>query len=265
MTILPVRAGSSRLPVVRALLGVSLAGLVLHAVHTSTGAGGAGLDGFFNDWIYNAVVLAAACACLLRAALVPGERGAWFAIGGGLLSWSIGEIYWTLRLSGLDEIPYPSLADAFYIATYPALFIGIGLLVRARLSRFHASLWLDGIIGALAVAALGAAVLYPAFQAGSSGDPATVAVNLAYPLGDLLLLGFVVGVLALTGWRPGRAWIFLAAGLAVNALADGTYLYREATTGYSEGTVLDSSWLLGNLLIACSAWCVRSRPVVTRL
>ena len=35
--------------------------------------------------------------------------------------------------------------------------------------------------------------------------------NLAYPIGDLLLILLVVAVLGLTGWRPGRMWLVFGA------------------------------------------------------
>ena len=111
---------------------------------------------------------------------------------------------------------------------FPAAYAGIALLVRARVPRFHASLWLDGAIGALAIAAVGAAILYPAIERTTQGDVEAVAVNVAYPLGDLLLVGFVIGAVALTGWRPGRGFVLIALGLAVNAIANGIYLYRDA-------------------------------------
>ena len=52
---------------------------------------------------------------------------------------------------------------------FPAAYAGIVLLVRARVPRFHASLWLDGAIGALAIAAVGAAVMYRAIERDHAG------------------------------------------------------------------------------------------------
>jgi signal transduction histidine kinase len=239
---------------------VVFACLIAHAAHGVLGFGGAALEPLFSDWIYNAVLVAAAAACFARGVLVRSERWAWLAIAAGMASWTVGEVYWTLHLSDLETVPYPSLADAFYIGLYPGLYVGIVLLVRARVPRFHASLWLDGAIGALGAAAVGSAILYPAIQGGTGGDAATVAITLAYPLGDLLLLSFVVGVLALTGWRPGRAWLVIAAGLSANALADGAYLYMEATGSYLEGGVIDSFWLLGAFLVAFAAWDFAPKP-----
>ena len=83
--------------------------------------------------------------------------------------------------------PYPSLADAGYLLVYPFMYVGVLLLVRRRV-RFSTGAWLDGAIGGLAAAALATAILSPALIGLTKGDPAVVATNLAYPLGDVLLL-----------------------------------------------------------------------------
>ena len=71
---------------------------------------------------------------------------------------------------------------------------------RARGGGDGRSLWVDGAIGALALTALGSTLLYGPLTDALSG-PTGVLTNLAYPLGDLLLLGFVGGAVAMTGWR----------------------------------------------------------------
>jgi hypothetical protein len=57
------------------------------------------------------------------------------------------------------------------------------LLLRARAGRISPALWLDGLITALAVAAVSAALVL-GVVASTEGSFATVATNLAYPLGD---------------------------------------------------------------------------------
>jgi hypothetical protein len=90
------------------------------------------------------------------------------------------------------------VTDWLWLASYPVLYAGIGLLVRARTVHFERSLWLDAALAALAVGALGAAVLFGAVVESTGGSPLTAAMNLAYPLADALLLGLVVAVLAIT-------------------------------------------------------------------
>jgi diguanylate cyclase (GGDEF)-like protein len=84
-----------------------------------------------------------------------------------------------------------------------------------------------------------------------------IVTNLAYPLGDILLLSAVVGVFALTGWRPDRMWALIGAGLAATAVADGIFLLQTATSSYAEGTILDALWPASMLFLAAAAW----RPV----
>ena len=59
--------------------------------------------------------------------------------------------------------------------------------------------------------------MLPPIIAGTEGSLSDVIGDLIYPLGDLLLLAFVVSVLAMTGWRPGRVLGTVAVGLALSA------------------------------------------------
>ena len=182
--------------ILRALaLLVGLAWCV-YGLHAAFGLGtGPGYD----IWLYGALMTAAGMACLVRAVLVRSERLPWTLFGVGLLLWSAGEVHWSLALSDAPEVPVPSAADALYLALYPLLYVGLIRLARARLGHFGSRLGLDGAIAALAVAALAAAAaLGPIFGA-AEGDALAVATNLAYPLGDLVLLALVVGITALTG------------------------------------------------------------------
>ncbi len=119
---------------------------------------------------------------------------------------------------------------------------------------FQGNLWLDGLIAALSVAALGAAIVFDEVLSTTGGNPLMVATNLAYPLADLLLLSLVVAMFALTGWRFDGTWAFVAAGFAVFAVADTAYLYETALGHYVEGSVVDVGWPAGLVLIACAAW-----------
>jgi two-component system, cell cycle response regulator len=253
----PAAARSARrrstTPAAVVLVGaLALAGVVFFALHVQFGLGGAGADDLVNRWLYNAIIVLAATVCALRVAWVGAGRGPWLAITIGVVFWASGEVAYDFVYGGSP--PYPSLADALYLAFYPPIYVGLVLLVRSELSRFNFSVWLDGITAALAAAALGAAVLFEVVLDATSGSPAVVVTNLAYPLGDVLLLAVVVAVFALTGWRPGRAWAVIGGGLAVSALADGIFLLQTATDTYAEGTILDMLWPASMLLIAAAAW-----------
>ncbi len=215
---------------------------------------GSALDGFFKTWVFSVILLVAAAICILRAAWVGNDRLTWAVLGAGMTLWALGTVYWSVFLKGLDAPPYPSVADFLYLSFYPAAYIALMLLVRRQLRGIGPSVWLDGLIGALSVGALGLAFVVPSVLAGTGGTAAVVMTNAAYPLGDLLLCALVVAMFALTGWRPGRKWLLIGAGLVLLSVADTLYLYRVANGTFVEGTLLDAIWPAGMVLLAFAAW-----------
>jgi two-component system cell cycle response regulator len=237
---------------IRVLLACALALLALHYAHTVFGLGGHD-SVLFNAYLYDALMIAAAALCFSRAALIRAERKAWLAFGIGLASYAAGEIYWSLWI-GDDLTPPISLADVLYLGFYPPAYIGVVLLARARLREFRRSLWLDGVIGALAVAAVSTALVFDRVLAASQGSPEVVAVTMAYPLADVLLLSIIVALAAVTGWQLTGNGALVACSLVVAAIADGTYLVQSAAGTYQEGYPVDSAWLTANLLLGFAAW-----------
>ena len=262
-----IAASETSIPhAVRLLLFVAVGALLVHVVHTMPYVGGSvASHGVIDDWLYTCILAGCALLCIARGIAGRDERAAWLLIGGGLAAWTAGDAYWAFHLADRQEVVYPSAADAARLLMFPAAYAGIVLLVRARVPRFHASLWLDGAIGALAIAAVTAAVMYPAIERATHGDVEAVAASIAYPLGDLLLVGFVVGAVALTGWRPGRGFVLIAVGLVLNAVANGINLYRDATGVTLGHSAVDSLWLLSALLIALAAWTPPTRSAAIRL
>ena len=236
---------------IQALAFLLLAGF---ALQTGPGLGGAWFDMFFNDWVYNALIIVSAIACLARAAAVRQERGAWLMLGIGIAFWAAAEVLATTWLNKLAAPPYPSVVDGFYLSFYPMVYVALVLLVRGRMSEARASLWLDGLIAALAVAVVGELFVFQAIIGLEQGTALQVATDLAYPLADLVMLALVIGVFALTGWRPGRAWTLIGIGLAALATADILYAYQAAHGIYVAGTMLDALWPAATLLVASAAW-----------
>jgi two-component system, cell cycle response regulator len=237
----------------------------LVAFYLLFGLGSERLESFTLEWVYNAVIIGAGLIALARAFGRSSERVAWGLLGLAFVLWGIGNVYWTFWLLELEEPPFPSLADAFWIAIYPPSYVGLVLLLRSRLAEFRASLWLDGVIAGLALAALSAAVVFDTVLEATGGShPAAVATNLTYPLADLVLLTLVVAAVAASGWRPDRVWALLALGLAAFTVSDSFFLYQTAVGSYVAGRAVDLGWVAAGVLVAWAAWQPRERltPVV---
>jgi hypothetical protein len=66
----------------------------------------------FMKFASNLIFLGAGGLCVARGIRGPGERRAWLLIGGGVLSWGLGLLYYTLVQYDLETIPVPSPAVA---------------------------------------------------------------------------------------------------------------------------------------------------------
>jgi two-component system, cell cycle response regulator len=216
-------------------------------------------------WLYHATMVAATFLCAARGLAAPTERAPWLLLSAAMGVWTAGDLYYTFAFRHAETVPFPSVADALYLAFYPIAYVGLGLLLLRRIEKFHGSLWLDGVIGGLVVSAVGAAVVFDAVVATTGGSTLVVATNLAYPLLDLLLLGLLVGVIALTGWRLNRTWLLVAAGIVAFGVADTMYLYETALGTYAEGQLTDIGWVGAAVFVACAAWSpARKIPDVRR-
>ena len=229
-------------------------GVLAYAAHIVISPGADGLDDFFQDWVYCGATVGAGAMCLLRGIAIRKERVAWILMGAGLLSWAAGDITWTLLLADDPSPPYPSVSDFLYLAFYPASYASLLLVARSRAESFRSSLWLDGAIAALTMAAVIATLAFQPIVDATSGSPTEIAVNLAYPVGDLLLMSLVVTVFGLNAWRLDPVWLLLGGGLALSAVADGIYLVQTAKDTYVEGTLLDAAWPASAFLVALAAW-----------
>jgi len=233
---------------------VLFAGTTFVVLHDWFGVGGAGLDRFAGGDLYDAIVIAAGIAVLLRAWAVKRERAAWLLLGAAVLCWAGGEVYWTRFILDDPAPPYPSPADALYLAFYPLAYAGLALLVRARAHELDWRRWTDGAIAALGTAALGTAFVFDFVADRTTGTSLEVATSLAYPLGDIGMLAMIVGVLALNGWRPGRTWSLLLAGLTFTGVADIAYSVQSTGGVLPPGNWIDPLYTLSAACLGAILW-----------
>jgi diguanylate cyclase (GGDEF)-like protein len=239
----------------RATLAAILFGLTgLIALHDWLGLGGEQFDELAGGKLYDAVVIAAGLACFLRGRIVPRERAGWRILGLAILSWAAGEVYWTWHILGSAELPYPSVADVFYLGFYPLAYTGLALLVRARAHELDWRRWTDAAIAALGTAALGTAFIFDFVADRTAGSSLEVAVSLAYPLGDIAMLAMIVGVVALAGWRPGRVWSLLLLGLGVQVVADVAYTLQSTEGVIPAGNWIDPIYLISAAVLGSVLW-----------
>jgi two-component system cell cycle response regulator len=214
-------------------------------------------DGF-ETWSYPALFALAALLCFTRGAVSSEQRAAWIVLGTGLLASGAGDVYWNVAIG--DAVP-PSFtpADALWIAFYPACLGGLALLARDRLRRLDAGVAVDGLIGALGLTAVGAALVFGALLSERALYPEDFTMDAVMMFGDLALLGAAVAVLTVTAWRPGRALGLVCGAVLMSAVVDGFSIWQGATGAEIKTTGVETLLPAAAVLIGLAAWQAPAR------
>lgn len=253
------------LPLARTLPGVQRAilaglyaviGVVLLAMAARIALGlGDGLSpAVYTQWLTSSALVCACLALVWRVVAVSEQRGLWLALSVGITAYTLGNLLWAFWIERLEEPPFPSLSDPLWLAIYPMGFVTIVGLLRAQIGRIGTSVWLDGLVGALATAAVAGAVVLGRLTEGAEGTPAAVITSVAYPLGDLFLIGVIFAAVLVSRGRVTGAVGVLAAGFVFFTAADVTYLRAVAAGDYATGIGANFFWLGGMALLTLAAW-----------
>jgi hypothetical protein len=173
-----------------------------------------------------------------------------FFTSAGLVTWGIGQVifsYYNLFLN--VEIPYPSVADAVFILSWPLWAIGIANLWKAsgvkyglRTRTGKIILWIIPTLLAflsyylLVIVARGGSLDF------SGNDGLKVFFDLAYPIGTLVILTMTTLVYGLSQNHLGgmfrRPVYLLLFGFVLNYIADFAFSYTTTL-----GTFYSANWV----------------------
>ena len=206
----------------------------------------------FTDVASMIAPFVAGAACLYAAARGVGRnRQAWACLAAACVVYAAGDATWAFYEVVLrSETPFPSLADAAYLAMIPLMFLGLALLspTARGLASLRTALDAVTIVGA-ATAGVWQFVLRPTYEA-SDVSLLAKSVGAAYPAGDLVL--FFGLFLVLYRYRGGRAGVILSvfsAGLAIFMASDVVFTYLTLNDTYATGSIVDLGWPIGFLFM----------------
>ncbi|GAB1691415.1 putative bifunctional diguanylate cyclase/phosphodiesterase [Krasilnikovia sp. M28-CT-15] len=203
---------------------------------------------------YNLTGLISSVLILLAVRLhQPVRRNIWHWFAAGQLIWVVGDVVFDFYRLALDEEPYPSLADVFYLCAYPMLIFGLILLVRGgqRLARRDVAGLIDaGIVGTGLGLLFWVFVMEPT-AAGTSASVLEQTVSDAYPAMDALMLALLARLFL--GGAKSTMSSRLLGGAALALLgADVAFSLISLHTEYDVGFI-DAGWLLSYVLWAAAA------------
>ncbi len=173
-------------------------------------------------------------------------------LGAACCTWALGDVAITIESLGGATVTSPSVADGFYLLCYPMFFASLIMVVRRGNSGSLIATSLDGLIVGLGAASLSAAFLFSAVLRTTGGSTLSAAAEMAYPVGDLLLLGLAIGGLAILPRGFRRFLVLASVGFVANALGDTFHLLDPTT---KIGFISDAlAWPISLFMFAVATW-----------
>lgn len=204
----------------------------------------------FANVIYDFMSLAALAFGLL-VAFHPGQnrrlRRAWLVISLAYGFGLIGDVLFTyleLVPYANSVVPYPSIADIFYLGTYILSVGGIFLLPGETVPpKKHLQFGFDLLILALVSwIFFWQLIIYPSIQSSEQGALALF-LAVIYPLADLFfLLGLLYLIRRKTILIHPSALLFLLVAFLFTTLTDIVSAIFSLAGTYQSGTILDTGW-----------------------
>ncbi len=234
-----------------AVLALAAVAFVVYAAVRPSGYTSTLIDG----WGVDAFELT--CAGLCIGAGVRGGRfaAAPLALGAALTAWAFGDTTLTIESLGGATPPLPSVADAFYITFFPLSYIAVVLFIRGETRRLSSPNWLDGAVAGLGAAAVLSAFAFSGIERTAHESGLALATNLAYPVGDVLLLLLVIGGSAVISGRRKAPWMLLALGFGINIFGDAANLLHQSIGSSHIGTLIDAvAWPTSSLMLSFAMW-----------
>jgi diguanylate cyclase (GGDEF)-like protein len=203
--------------------------------------------------LYDAIGASAVVAIVVGIRVYrPAAARAWWLMAAGQACFVLGDLLWEW-FAWIGEEPFPSVADVAYLAGYPLLALGLSVATLRRMGGGDRAGLLDAAILTTSLVLLSWVFLIAPMAAGAADpDPLGFTVSLAYPIGDLLLIGVAMGLATAPGARVPSFWLMLAS-LGALLAADQVYVIQNLEGTYVDGGLLDLVWIASYLLWGAAA------------
>jgi diguanylate cyclase (GGDEF)-like protein len=241
-------------------LGAVIVGMVVQQRHQAT----LSATGYL---LLDLMMFLVAAGLALRGVRLRRDRAAWLLTAGGAFAIGMGWLLWGLLYGNDANPPILSVVDVVWLAYYPLVFIAVGLMIDGEAPGVRRDLWLDGLVAAGAIAAFAEHFLFQPLLAsvGSSHQAHDgLAVGLAYPVCDLVVLSCVVFGYWMAGGRLSRRFLLMGAAALISLILDVQTLVLGLNGTYQPGPPILALSLSGGLMILGAAWRRERRFVIAR-
>lgn len=197
--------------------------------------------------LYNSVLIAAIIGILLTP--LPDDYLGQRVMALALFAWGIGSV--SSSIDSFFKTELSILSEVTYSLFYPLAIFGAIRSLRNQDKSRRLEL-IDTLVIALSGTTLLSTLFLNPAASEISGTQYEVFLTIVYPVGDLVLLLTVIGIVILQRLTS-RNSLFLI-GVTIFTVSDFYYLWLSQNDDYVFGSLSDAGWLLGFVLIAHSYW-----------
>lgn len=204
----------------------------------------------FGNWIFLPITGALVVLSIISAKKhgITGSHGkAWISFAVFSAMWFIAEQVWMILELFYHQKPFPSIADLFYIAGYPAYFLFAILYMQPVKDAITKKMIM---VSSLVMVAVLVPNLYMAIDNNSGEDQLAVALGLFYPIADaIVLVPSLIGVSLFFGGKVNFLWSLMLIGIIVEVVADTGFQYFSLDNSYYTGHPVDILFLWSYILL----------------
>jgi len=197
--------------------------------------------------LYNSVLIAAIIAILLTP--LPDDELGQRVTASALFAWGIGSV--SSSIDSFFKTELSILSEVAYSLFYPLVILGAIRSLRNQDKSRRLEL-IDTLVIALSGTTLLSTLFLNSATAEIPGTQFEVFLTIIYPVGDLVLLLTVIGIVLLQ--KLSQRNLFFLIGVTIFTVSDFYYLWLSQNDSYEFGSLSDAGWLLGFILIAHSYW-----------
>ncbi len=178
----------------------------------------------------------------------------WWLFAFGLLLYWLGDVYTYSYPKYIlhQEVPFPSIGDAIYLTVYPALMLGLLLLVRKRNPQRNRSTLIDAAILTGGLSLLSWVLLIAPYIHDPTLGLLPKLVSVAYPVGDIILLAAAIRLLLDSGKRR-PSFYLLSASIVSLLVTDFVYGVMTLDNAFHHQLLLDFGWFTYQALWGAAA------------
>jgi hypothetical protein len=205
----------------------------------------------FTNWIFVPIPGAMLVLSIISAKKhgITGNHGkAWIVFAIFSACWFIAEQVWLVEELFYHQKPFPSEADFFYIAGYPAYFVFAILYLKPFRSAITKKMI---VLASLVAVTVFIPNIYWTLENNSGEDQFSVILGASYPIADaIVLVPAIIGIILFFGGKTNFLWSLMLVGILVEAVADTGFQYFSLDNSYYTGHPVDILFLWSYILFS---------------